>query len=84
MKEYKFERLLNKVSYRMPKIKRRKVAKVSLFTEYRDTFTAFTMAFILLVALVLISIPPTISVSADNSRLSTEATVEVTIQEIKP
>jgi hypothetical protein len=84
MKEYKYEKMLNKVSYRMPKIKRRKVARVSLFTEYRDTLTSFTMAFILLVALVIISIPPTMSVSADGSRLSTEATVEVTIQEIKP
>jgi len=84
MKTYKYEKLLNKVVYRMPKIKRHKVNTVSIFTEYRDTLTSFTMAFILLVVLVIGSIPPTMTVSADNSQLSTEATVEVTIQEIKP
>lgn len=84
MKTYKYEKLLNKVAYRMPKIKRHKVNTVSIFAEYRDTLTSFTMAFILLVVLVIGSIPPTMTVSADNSQLSTEATVEVTIQEIKP
>jgi hypothetical protein len=84
MKTYEFEKMLNKVSYRMPKIKRRKVVKPSLFTEYRDTLTSFTMAFILLIVLVIGSIPPAMTVSADNSWLSTEATIEVKIEAIKP
>lgn len=84
MKTYKYEELLNKVSYRMPKMKRHNVNKPTMLTEYRDTFTAFMMAFILLVVLVIGSIPPTMTVSADNSQLSTEATVEATIQEKKP
>ena len=84
MKTYKFEKMLNKVDYKMPKIKRRKVRSVNLFTEYRDTFTLFTMAFILLIVLVIGSIPPTVMVKADNSILSTQATVEVNIEAIKP
>jgi hypothetical protein len=84
MKTYKYEKLLNKIVYRIPKIKRHKVNTVSIFTEYRDTFTSFTMAFILLVVLAIGSIPATVIVQADNSILSTEAILQINIEAIKP
>jgi hypothetical protein len=84
MKTYKYEKILSGIVYKIPEIERHNVNTVNIFTEYRDTFTSFIMAFILLMVLVVSSIPATVTVKADNSILSTSATVDLHIGEIEP
>jgi len=52
-------------------------------TEYKDTAIALSIAFVLLIVLAITSIPPVVTVVADNSYLSTSATINVIIKEIK-
>lgn len=49
--------------------------------EYKDIVISFSIAFVLLVLLIVTNIPPVITVTADNSYLSTQATIEVIINE---
>jgi len=53
-------------------------------TEYKDTAIALSIAFVLLIVLAITSIPPVVTVVADNSYLSTSATIEITVDNIIP